>query len=280
MAGLTNTAAMLGAASGMPIALLVSTVGWRQSSLLIGLAELILAVLIFVLVRDRAPSALPEPQVIAQAISISEEARRFLRNPQVWLNATYATSISLVLVAFGDLWGESFIEKSYGIDAIHAADVGAFLFLGGIAGSLFFGWLADYMGSRKKPMILGAIGGALTIIPTLLVSGLPVPVFESGLFLIGFFTGANIVPYAVARELYPRISGLSIGFLSTCYYAGSAMSQPLLGFMLGFHAQGGSSDDLAALTVGDYQFAFLALVVFMIVGLITSFAIKETCARQ
>ena len=280
MAGLTETAGMLGAASGVPIALLVSAVGWRQSSMFIGLSELIIGVLIFILVRDRPPSVLPDGQEISETVSTSREATSFLKNPQVWLNATYAASISLVIGAFGDLWGESFIKKSYGIDAVQAADVGAFLFLGGIAGSLFFGWFADYLGSRKKAMILGAIGGSLTIIPTLMFTGLPLAAFKSGLFLLGFFTGASIVPYAVARELYPRISGLSIGFLNTFYYVGSAMSQPLLGYMLGYHAQGGNTGKLGALTVGDYHFAFMPLIILMIVGLITSFIIKETCVNK
>lgn len=284
MAGLTNTAAMLGAASGIPLALLVATIGWRDSEVWLGLTQIALAILVLCLVRDRAPSATVSIREQTQSAGLPEPMLKvigsFLRNPQVWLNAIYATSISLVLVAFGDLWGVSYIEKSYGVDPVKAADVGTFLFAGGMTGSMFFGWLADLIGSRKKSMILGALGALLTITPTLLGTNVSLPMFEGGLFLIGFFTGANIVPYAVARELYPNSSGLSIGFLSTCYYAGCALSQPMIGYLLQYHAGSTGDGSIASLHVEDYRFAFIALVIFMAIGLVTSFVIKDNRQGQ
>ena len=285
MAGLTNTAAMVGAASGMPLAMLVAAIGWRSSTVWLGIAQIALAALVLFLVRDRAPSTAQADSQTTPAENVAVEPigkviASFIRNPQVWLNAIYATSISLVLVAFGDLWGVSFIEKSYGVNAVTAADVGTYLFVGGMAGSLFFGWFADFIGSRRKTMILGALGALLVITPTLLGINIPMHWFEAGLFLIGFFTGVNIVPYAVARELYPAASGLSIGFLSTCYYAGSALSQPLLGYMLQFHSKGTEESTLASLTLADYRFAFTSLVFFMVVGLLLSFLIKDNAQKQ
>lgn len=283
MAGLTNTAAMLGAASGIPIAILVGTIGWRSATALLGDAQIALAAVVLLLVRDQAPETelrtLPSSQRPSDAEPIAKVVTSFLSNPQVWLNALYATSISLVLVAFGDLWGVSFIEKSYGADAIKAADVGTCLFAGGMIGSMFFGWFADFIGSRKKTMILAAVGGLASMIPTLLGTNIPLPLFEAGLFLIGFFTGASIVPYAVARELHPDSSGLSIGFLSTCTYAGCALSQPLLGYMLQLHSKSSEESTLASLTIADYQFAFTSLIFFMGIGLVTSFILKDTGQR-
>ena len=271
LAGMTNTAGMIGAASGAPGAALVNVVGWRAAVAWMGWAELVLAVLVVLVVRDRAQAAshaapAPRPRQMVGLVT----------DPQIWFNAVYATSISLVFVAFGGLWGASYIEKAYGMSAVAAADAGSVLFLGGIAGSLFFGWWSDYLGRRKLPMVIAGAGALATMAGLLYLPGLPVAGFEAGIFLVGFFSSANIISYAVARDLYPKLAGLSIGFLSTCFYAGSAASQPLVGMLLESSLGGQKAGGLAALTAGDYRYAFSPLVGFMVLGLIASLLIKET----
>lgn len=279
LAGMTNTAGMIGAASGAPVAVLVKAIGWRASVAWMGGAELILAVLVFLIVRDRSTATRDSaPEIQSQKIP-SGVIFDVLRNPQIWINAIYATSISLVFVAFGGLWGTSYIQKVYDLSAVAAAGTGSFLFLGGIAGSLFFGWYSDYLGRRKPPMVFAGAGALATMACLLYFPGIPLAGFKLGLFLVGLFSSANIVSYAVARDLYPKLAGLSIGFLSTCYFAGSAASQPLVGMLLEHsNPSNHRAAGLAALTAGDYRYALSPLVMFMLVGLIASLLIKETLA--
>src|SRR5580658_1054817 len=168
LAGMTNTAGMVGAAGGAPVAMLVKTAGWRTAVGMIAGAELILAGLVFLIVRDRREAA-AEPAPAAP----SGGAPDLLKNPQVWINAVYATSISLVFVAFGGLWGADYIQKAYPVDAVAAAGIGSLLFLGGIAGSLFFGWYSDYLGRRKSPMVQAGIGALAAMACLLYLPGLP-----------------------------------------------------------------------------------------------------------
>jgi MFS family permease len=123
---------------------------------------------------------------------------------------------------------------------------------------------------------MAGLGALATMAGLLYLPGLPVAGFEAGIFLVGFFSSANIISYAVARDLYPKLAGLSIGFLSTCFYAGSAASQPLVGMMLERSLTGQRVGGLASLTAGDYRYAFSPLVGFMVLGLIASLLIKET----
>ena len=273
LAGMTNTAAMVGAAGGKPVALLVQAVGWRAALAWIGGGELVLAALAFFLIRDRpATASEPIPKPETQHGRMAE----VLVNPCVWINAIYATSISLVFVAFGGLWGPIYIEKAFGVDNLAAAGAGSLLFLGGIAGSLFYGWYSDFLARRKPPMIQAGIGALIAMAGILYIPGLPFWGFKAGLFLVGFFSSANIVSYAVARDLYPTLAGLSIGFLSTLYYAGNAASAPLVGMLLERRNSGGPGAGLASLTAADFRFAFCPLLVFMFVGLIASLLVKET----
>ena len=275
LAGITNTAAMLGAASGAPLAWWVETVGWRTAMAGIGAVKLLLSVLTLLIVRDRPQPGGGSPRQPASP-GISLNAVGVLRNPQVWLNAIYATGISLIFVAFGGLWGASFIRKAYGLDTVAAAHSSSMLFLGGIVGSVFFGWLSDYLHSRIKPMRLAALGGCLTLCLLLYIPDVPLALFLMGLFLMGFFSSANIVAYAVARDLYPEDSGFSIGLLSTCFYAGSALSQPLVGVLLEYHSRDRDGVGIDHLTVADYRFALSALVVFMAIALVSSLRVRET----
>ena len=125
-------------------------------------------------------------------------------------------------------------------------------------------------------MVLAGLGALATMACLLYFPNIPVAGFQAGIFFVGFFSSANIISYAVARDLYPKLAGLSIGFLSTCYYAGSAASQPLVGMLLERNLGGHGSAGLASLTAADYRYAFSPLVGFMLVGLIASLLIKET----
>ena len=272
LAGMTNTAAMMGAACGAPLALLVKAIGWRSAMAWTGGVEVVLGILILIVVRDTPASS--KPTANTPAMPDASVMFGVLRDAQVWINALYATCISLIFVAFGGLWGSGYIHKVYNLDSIAAAGTSSILFLGGIAGSLFYGWYSDFLQSRKKPMVQAGIGGLLTMALLIYIPGIPLPFFKAGLFLAGFFSSANIVSYAVARDLYPRLSGLSIGFLSTCYYAGNATSQPLVGFLLERHAP--AVDGIEAVTLPDYRFALSSLVLFMGVALICSLLLKET----
>ena len=274
LAGMTNTAGMVGAASGAPVAVLVNHIGWRDAVAWMGGAELLLAALVFLVVRDRSDAA-GHPAPATQSGGMCG----LLRNPHIWINAVYATSISLVFVAFGGLWGASYIQKVYPVSAVAAAGVGSLLFLGGIAGSLFFGWYSDYLGRRKTPMVLAGIGALVTMAGLLYLPGIPLAGFKAGLFLVGFFSSANIISYAVARDLYPELAGFSIGFLSTCFFAGSAASQPLVGMLLELKSSRHAVAGLASLTAEDFRFAFSPLVAFVLVALIASFLVKETLDR-
>jgi sugar phosphate permease len=272
LAGMTNTAGMVGAASGAPVAILVHAAGWRAAVAWMGWAELILAVLVLLVVRDDEAGVSRAEPVVARPGGVGG----ILKNPQVWINAVYATAISLVFVAFGGLWGTSYIEKVYGLSDVAAAGIGSLLFLGGIAGSLFFGWFSDFLGKRKVPMMLAGAGTLITMACLLYLPGLPLVGFKAGLFLVGFFSSANIISYAVARDLYPKLAGFSIGFLSTCYYAGSASSQPLVGMLLEQKSSGHGAAGLASLTAGDFRYALSPLVGFVLVALIASLLIRET----
>ena len=283
LAGLTNTAGMVGAAlGGAPLAALVRTTGWRGAMGLLAGAAAALAVLVLLLVRDRPPGAeaLPDDQGKTPASGgLRRGAWAVVANRQGWLNAVYATAISIVFVAFGALWGTTYVEKVYGLDTVAASGTVSMLFFGAIAGSLFFGWFSDRIRRRRAPMIVAAIGGLFAMAAILYLPVLPLVALKALLAALGFFCSANIISYAVAHDLCPpERAGLALGFLNTCYYAGSAISQPLVGWLLDTRAPRPGAG-LAALTAADFRFALSAVVGCLALSLVAALLLEETHDR-
>ena len=275
LAGMTNTAGMIGAATGAPLAALAAHTGWRGAALLLAGLGALICVLALLLVRDRPATGALENTAQPQGAhaDLFHALRDILRSRQAWLNALYATTISISFVAFGALWGPPYIAKAYALATPAANAVVAMLFLGAIAGSLFFGWYSDFLRSRRRPMLAAALGGCATFAAILYVPGLPLGALRVLLALLGFFCSANILSYAVAHDISPPArAGLALGFLNSCYYGGSALSQPLVGWLLDRRCPAG----LAALQAGDFRYAFSAVLILLALACLTALLLRET----
>jgi len=321
LAGLTNTAGMIGAAGGgAPLALLVAAIGWRGSLGLLGGVGAGLALLILLFVRDR-PSASCEDSHAGDPLSrllhgtterwragavstdrsearsvevrsdrtpttgtvpesITVDLRNILANRQVWVNALYATTTSIVFVAFGALWGASYVEKACGVSRFAASAAVSLLFLGAIPGSMFFGWVSDRVRRRKAPMLAAAVGGLTCMCALLYLPGLSFTGLRLLLAVLGFFCSANIVSYAVSRDISaPEHAGLALGFLNTCFYAGNAISQPLVGRLLDLRAASRGAMGIDSLTAGDFRFALSSVVAALLLSLAAALLLEESHPR-
>ena len=313
LAGLTNTAGMIGAAGGgAPLALLVAGIGWRGSLLSLGIAGLALAVLILLFVSDR-PTASPDGKPFGLVTGTAEgwregevsddrsEARSLevrsdrtpttgsapgsivqglgiiLANRQSWVNALYATSTSIVFVAFGALWGASYVEKAFGASRFAASAAVSLLFLGAIPGSIFFGWVSDRVRRRRAPMLAAAVGGLVCMCALLYLPGISFTGLRVLLAALGFFCSANIVSYAVSHDISaPAQAGLALGFLNTCFYAGNAVSQPLVGRLLDLRSATRGAAGIENMTAGDFRFALSSVVGALLLSLVAALLLEES----
>ena len=308
------------AGGGAPLALLVAGIGWRGSLLTLGIAGLVLAVLILLFVRDYPPAAINAPphdgtlpgQVTRTAegwrggevsndrsearlvevrsgrtptigtgsISILSSLRSVVSGRQTWINALYATTISIVFVAFGALWGTTYVEKAYSVSRFAASAAVSLLFLGAIPGSMFFGWVSDRLRRRRAPMLAAAIGGLTCMCALLYLPGISFTGLRLLLAALGFFCSANIVSYAVSHDISaPGHAGLALGFLNTCFYGGGAVSQPLVGWLLDRRSAAHGTVEISSLSAGDFRFALSSVVAALILSLIASILLKESHPR-
>lgn len=125
-------------------AFLASSMGWRDTFLLLGVGGIVLAPLLRYLVRD-----LPRPPAAAQA-PLRDVFPMLARKPTFWLLA-FASSLSS-LCGYGlALWVPSVMMRSFHLDLLTTGKfLSSLLLIGGSAGVFAGGWLADRLGSMER----------------------------------------------------------------------------------------------------------------------------------
>ena len=164
----------LGIPIGSAIGLLVGgyiaqAVNWRVAFIAIGLTGVLIAPLFKLLVRDlpHPVSQQPPGETAAAAPGIRQTASVLARKPSFWLLSLGAASGSAI--GYGiSFWLPSLIHRSFGLELFDTAIfVAGTLLLGGVAGVLGGGWLADRLGQGDRawyawlPGLAYAVGAPL-----------------------------------------------------------------------------------------------------------------------
>ena len=160
----------LGSTAGTLIgAYLASWISWRAAFVVMGIAGIILAPVMFLLVNDPRRSG----DVDERKVSVWQVVSLLARKRAFWLLA-FAASFSS-LAGYGLLiWTPSVFERSFGLSLIQRAQfVASLLLIGGSAGILAGGWFADRLGRADRGWYakLPAIAWLITV-----------PTFAAGLF--------------------------------------------------------------------------------------------------
>lgn len=268
LAGVSQMIAMLGGVLGQaPLAVLVEHEGWRTTTGLLAVVGLVLAVALYLVVRDgeHAPS---DPSIRSGSV---------VRNPQTWLCAYFGLAMVAPVLAFGALWGVPYLMSAYDFTRTEAAGITSLTFLGNGAGSVAIGAWSDRIRRRKLPMLTGAV---LCVIPTLayvLVPSMPVAVLASLVFLSGFGSAAMVLGVATALELNPaRYSGLTVGVINMAVTGAGAMLQPLIGWLLDLAWDGTLLEGARVYASADYRMALTIVPVLGIGAILLLPAIRET----
>ena len=137
----------LGLAGGTLIgAYLAAWIDWRAAFVAMGIAGIILAPILLLLVRDKPRDAARR----ASGVAFSGTFALLARKPSFWLMA-FASSCSS-LAGYGlALWTPSVLERSFGFGLIERGQfLASILLIGGTAGVLAGGWLADRLGQFDR----------------------------------------------------------------------------------------------------------------------------------
>ena len=137
----------LGLAAGTLIgAYLASWIDWRAAFLVMGVAGILLAPVMLLVVRDKPR----DPREAATAPQLRSAFTIVARKPSFWLMAAAASCSSLAGYGLA-VWTPSILERSFSLDLVSRGQFLASIFLiGGTAGVFAGGWLADRFGRTDR----------------------------------------------------------------------------------------------------------------------------------
>ena len=247
MAGLLLAVGGLGAlAATTPLALLSRAIGWRWSFGIIGLVTLVMAALIWILVRDD-PSALGLPQpaqpgfapktvsAVAQP-RLGQAIKTVLSTAAFWPLACWFFFTSSVFFSLGGLWGGPYLMHVYGMDKTAAGGVLSMLAMAQIVGPPFFSFLSDrLLRSRKKVLILGSALFMLLLAPLgFFPASLSQPLLYAWFFCFGLLGNALVgITFTAVKELFStQIAGTASGITNVFPFMAGALLQPAIGLIL------------------------------------------------
>jgi sugar phosphate permease len=278
LAGLSMTAAMLGAIGGqLPLSILVRHFQWQNAMQLVAIPGLVLAVLFFVLVRNKRAQNVPP----SKQISFKQQIITVLRSKQTWVLSFYSGLAFAPVSVFGGLWGVSFLKEAYHLDATAAASTMSFIFIGFAIGCPLSGWLSDYSQRRKPLMTSGTLLAIISLSMVLYLPQANAVAISILLFIFGLGASCFFLCFSMIREIHSlTLAATVLGFMNTFDSVCEALSEPFIGKLLDLGWNGAYHAGARSFSLTDYHLSLSILVLYLIVALALLFFTRETYCRQ
>jgi len=290
ISGLTLLLGNLGAISAAaPLAWVLGVLTWREVFVGIGALSLVMAVLTWLLVRNRPEDlGLPAARVLDGLAPHPEhehhwlrELQAVLRNRRVWPGFWVNFGVTGNLFSFAGLWGVPLLQDVYGLSRTEASLYTTGSLAAFAVGSLVSGWLSDHLG-RRKPVIVGT--AVTSLAAWVMLAFLPWGPGWAGYLLyalLGLAAGGFVVGYAAAKEVCsPASAGMGIALVNTGLFLGAAVMQPAFGWVLDLAWDGKLVEGLRSYAWADYRNGLWLSAGFAALAVLAAFRIHETRCRN
>jgi|SoiMethySBSTD1v2_1073268.scaffolds.fasta_scaffold140791_2 MFS family permease len=268
--GITQCIGMLGGSAGQFVTapLIHGPIAWQQLWIYAGVVTLLIAVAMYVATpREKQSAAAQFATSQAGFWSTFAPYKIVLTNPQSYLCGLIGGLLFLPTTVGAMTWGVSFLEHAWHVDYTQAVDRAATVALGWVFGCPILGYIADRIG-RRKPVVFA--GSALMLVATLAIYYLPPETFSPYLlaFLLGFGSGAAMIPYSTIKEVNPdHAKGSATGAMNFMVFVLSALLAPAYGWWLQKLANGGPLTVEVFSKAGRVYVAAIVLAVILVVFL-------------
>jgi len=285
LSGLALACGVLGAVSaGVPLRLLVDAFGWRNVLGVSAVVTGLLAVVIWLAVRDDPAErgyASYAPARPARHAPILEAIRQTLATRNVWLVFLISGAVSGPTLTFGGLWGVPFLSTHYGLSTSQASMITSLLLVCWAVAGPIVGAFSDRLRRRKALYALGAVLAAAGWCAALLVPGLPLPLLVAILGFTGCASSAVMVGFAIAKESSPAaLAGTAGGIANMGNMLGGMIMQPAVGWVLDRRWAGTLANGVRVYDFDAYRAGFTLMLAWLAAALILLVFVRETHCRQ
>lgn len=293
MSGLTSFIGNGGAVlAGTPLAIAVTIYSWRTVFVVIGIINIIIALLAYVLVRNK-PQDMGLPSItMIEGKEESAEGKKFdiikslktvVSNKYTWSGIFAFAGMFGSFIAITGMWGVPYLMTVYGFDKTSASSYTMTAMIGVMIGGLIVGTISDRMGKRKLPFLIYGIAYFLVMAVFVFWNGgkPPVEVLYPLFFLMGFTVPGFVLSWASSKEVNPpEVAGIATGTVNIGGFLGSSVMQPLLGYVLDKNWTGELINGIRVYSQIAYQKAFMLCLVAAGVAMISIIFVKETNCKN
>jgi len=275
--------AMLGGSLAQtPFEMLMDAIGWRHALVVDAVFGIVIFFVILAFVKDYPPSfekeAKTEFNEVGQMGYWKSLRSAFLKK-QNWLGGIYSSLMNLPLSVLGGLWGETYLQDSYGISHLHSGNITMMIFWGTAIGGPIFGWVSDKIANRRQPMFVGVVLSFVLMAVVIFVPGISYAWLVVIFLMLGLTTSSQIIGYpVVAESSLPAIIAMSVSVVNITTMGGQFIYQRSFGALMDLHAHhiGGHK---WVYTAADFHWAMLIFPVGFILAFLAALALKETYAK-
>jgi predicted MFS family arabinose efflux permease len=238
LAGTTMFVGNLGAViAGAPLAWLVTLVSWRTVFVSLAALSAALAVASWLQVRDRPEDlglrAVHKPPVSSARTAWTTALLRVLANPATWPAFLVNVGVGGSFLAFAGLWAVPYLQASYGVSRVVAAQHTSLLLAGVAVGSLVIGVVSDRLASRRGVMRVFVLLYVASWLPWLLHAQWPTTATLAWFALMGLLIPGFTLSWTIAKEANPpEYAGIATAVVNVGIFLGTGILQPLVGWVL------------------------------------------------
>jgi len=248
-----------------PLVYLNSVIGWRLTLLYAGIITMVLACLIFWVLKESDQEirreVLPDtPQ--EQSTGVLKTLKLILSTLSFWQIGSIAFFRYGTFVALQGVWLGPYLMNIKNFTPLTTGNVLMMLSLGLIAGSPVAGYLADRVFRAAKPAIMiGLACYILCLVPLTGIWKIESAFVYSVIFIfMGFFNSFGMLAYTHIKELFPlNMSGTAIAGVNFFVMAGGAVFMQIIGIIISLY-----TDINQTYQPGAYHLAFFICLVGMI----------------
>ena len=278
ISGCAMAVGMMGGVVGDVIFMnLMRNEGWRLSYYFVSCFGLVLALLIFLLLRDHR-AEIDDPNFVDNSVSfevLSEDLVTMIRNPQFWLNALVGGLLMMPVIGFAECWQIPYLSFVSNLNQVDAVTATSMVFAGWAFSGPLLGWLSDALKIRCLPITIGIAFSAIILSYVIYVPLESKTTLYVLLFLYGAFSSVQSICYAICCERAPRRLSATAISLTNMVVMLSGVSVYLVGSLLEHLWGGGELNGLHVYAIPDYQLAFLIFPIGLVIATVLSFYLKE-----
>jgi len=277
--GLLATAAMTGALCGqVPLTMLVTHIGWRDSLLYCGMFGGVFAMFFLLLARDKNP--LIQPMKTQSAGIQFKDVLALLKDKKNWLLTFYSGLAFTPIAVLGGLWGNPFFEVAHHLTSTQAALYTSCIFLGLALGGPLFGFIAGKTGNSLQVMITGTWVGLISLLFAIYVVQLPLWMFGFFLFTFGLGTGVFMLSFPFGKSLNSiRLAATVVALINTGDALFGSFTEPLIGKILDMLWDGKVLNQIHVFSLQHYHIALSLLPLYLFLALICLYLMRVKINR-